>query len=198
MLFNLRDSLEPHFGARAKYTWNAKYNLTGYFVNGFNNVVDNNSGKTYGVSFGWNPTPKNAVTLNYFAGPEEPTGAYGFTSPAETDSRQCHIWRQTIDVVFMYNLTPKLTFMGNYDYVHGDRLVFDDSLTKPVYYTGGAGYLKYAPSTTRIHVAARYEYFYDRNGFARRLQPLLWRVLYRTSTSTSSPQRINELSQPTC
>src|SRR6267378_3989373 len=37
-----------HFGARAKYTFNDKYNVTGFVVNGWNNIVDNNSGKTYG------------------------------------------------------------------------------------------------------------------------------------------------------
>src|SRR5262249_9783808 len=44
-----------HFGMRAKYAINEKYSLTGYLVNGWNNVVDNNTGKTYGISFGWNP-----------------------------------------------------------------------------------------------------------------------------------------------
>ena len=34
-----------HFGMRAKYAFNDKYALTGFFVNGWNNVVDNNSGK---------------------------------------------------------------------------------------------------------------------------------------------------------
>src|SRR5258708_30516621 len=37
-----------HFGVRAKYTFNPKYNVTGFIVNGWNNVVDNNTGKTYG------------------------------------------------------------------------------------------------------------------------------------------------------
>jgi hypothetical protein len=165
-----------HFGVRAKYTWNDKFNLTGYFVNGFNNIVDNNSGKTYGVSAAMNPTKKNSVTLNYFAGPEEPTGADGYTTPAETTLVNVNnFWRQTWDLVYMYNLTSKLTFMMNYDYVHGDRLAqcaaesesescYPEVLSSPVYYTGGAGYLKYA-FDDKNYVAARYEYFYDRNNF---------------------------------
>ena len=32
-----------HFGMRAKYTFNDKYALSGFFVNGWNDVVDNNS-----------------------------------------------------------------------------------------------------------------------------------------------------------
>ena len=50
-----------HFGMRAKYAFNDKYSLSGFFVNGWNNVVDNNTGKTYGVSFGWNPNKKFGI-----------------------------------------------------------------------------------------------------------------------------------------
>jgi hypothetical protein len=175
LLFNYAIPLN-HFGARAKYTFNDKYNLTGYFVNGFNNVVDNNSGKTYGVSFGWNPDKKNAITLNYFAGPETPTltfgvPSFGYTTAAQTTPVNVNnFWRQTWDLVYMYNLTSKLTFMMNYDYVHGDRLLIPCEcssplpLSSPVYYTGGAGYLKYAPDAND-YLAARYEYFYDRDNF---------------------------------
>jgi hypothetical protein len=161
-----------HFGARAKYTFNSKFNLTGYFVNGFNNVVDNNSGKTYGVSAGWTPTKKNTLTVNYFAGPEEPTGAYGYTTSADTTLVNVNdFWRQTWDLVYTYNLTSKLTFTANYDYAHGDRMIIGSTegyspykLSNPVYWTGEVGYLKYA-FNDKNYVAGRYEYFYDRNGF---------------------------------
>ena len=43
----------------------------GFFVNGWNNVVDNNTGKTYGISFGWNPNKKFGIIQNYMVGPEE-------------------------------------------------------------------------------------------------------------------------------
>jgi hypothetical protein len=168
LLFNYAIPLN-HFGVRAKYTFNPKFNLTGYFVNGFNNVVDNNTGKTYGLSAGWTPTKKNSVTLNYFAGPEQATGSYGPSTVAGVPFNVNNLWRQTWDLVYMYNLTSKLTFMANYDYVHGDRLILNTettpwSLSKPIYYTGGAGYLKYA-FDDKNYVAARYEYFYDRDNF---------------------------------
>ncbi len=41
-----------HFGANAKYTFNSKFAVTGYLMNGWNNSVDNNSGKTGGFSAG--------------------------------------------------------------------------------------------------------------------------------------------------
>ena len=48
-----------HFGVRAKYAFNDKYSLTGFLVNGWNNVVDNNSGKTYGVAVAGLPRQKS-------------------------------------------------------------------------------------------------------------------------------------------
>jgi hypothetical protein len=159
-----------HFGARAKYTFNDKYNLTGYFINGWNNLFDNNSGKTYGVSFGWNPDKKNTVTLNYLAGPELTTGSLGFSDAAGTIPVNVNdVWRQTIDLVYAYNPTSKLSLMANYDYGHGDRGVLAPGppsvLTSPIYWTGGAGYVKYALDAND-YVAGRYEYYSDRYGFS--------------------------------
>ena len=44
-----------HFGASAKYAFNPKFAVTGYLVNGWNNSIDNNSGKTTGFSAAWTP-----------------------------------------------------------------------------------------------------------------------------------------------
>jgi hypothetical protein len=147
-----------HFGARAKYTFNDKYNVTGFVVNGWNNIVDNNSGKTYGFSFVGNPTKKVSYTINYLAGPETtPTGA--FAPPVDAED----FWRQTWDAVVTYNPSAKLSLMANFDYGRGDRTT-PDLTVKPVYWTGGAGYAKYA-LTANDYVAGRYEYFEDHDGF---------------------------------
>ncbi len=100
-----------HFGMRAKYAFNDKYSLTGFFVNGWNNVVDNNTGKTYGMSFGWNPNKKFGVTENYMAGPEQ--------------NNINSTWRQLTDTVITYSPNSKLSFMVNGDYGRGDRFVSD-------------------------------------------------------------------------
>jgi hypothetical protein len=137
-----------HFGARAKYTFNDKYSLTGFFVNGWNNVVDNNSAKTYGMSLGWNPTKKLAVTENYMAGPEQ--------------LNDNSTWRQLTDTVVTYNPNAKLGFIMNYDYGH-DRNTSNSPSTS-VYWTGVAGYVRYAMANN-VAVAGRYEYFNDHYGF---------------------------------
>jgi len=135
-----------HFGMRAKYAFNDKYSLTGYVVNGWNNVVENNTGKTYGMSLGWNPTKKLNIAENYMAGPEQ----------ASNDN-----WRQLWDTVVTYSATSKLTLMANTDYGRGDRIA---GVVNPVFWTGVAGYVKYAP-TDKYAFATRYEYYNDHDGF---------------------------------
>ncbi len=90
-----------HFGARAKYTFNDKWSITGYATNGWNNVVATNSGKTGGVSLAWNATKKVTLTETYLAGP----GGPGFTGGQR-------IWNNLTDTVLAYNPTAKLSLHG--------------------------------------------------------------------------------------
>jgi hypothetical protein len=135
-----------HFGMRAKYAFNDKYSLTGFVTNGWNNVVENNTGKTYGMSLGWNPTKKLSIAENYMAGPEQSVNSN---------------WRQLWDTVITYSATSKLTLMANTDYGRGDRVA---GVVDPVFWTGVAGYVKYAP-TEKYAFATRYEYYNDHDGF---------------------------------
>ncbi|PYX80049.1 MAG: porin, partial [Acidobacteria bacterium] len=136
-----------HFGVRAKYTFNDKYAIAGYLVNGWNDVVDNNSGKTYGATFAWNPTKKFGITQNYMAGPEQ--------TNINTN------WRQLSDTVVTYSPTGRLSFMVNYDYARGDHRI--PTVPKPVYWTGAAGYVRYLLNRSNA-LATRYEYYDDKYG----------------------------------
>jgi len=140
-----------HFGARAKYAFNDKYSLTGFFVNGWNNVVDNNTGKTYGMSFGWNPNKKFGLTENYMAGPEQNS----FNST----------WRQLTDTTITYSPTSTLSFIVNGDYGRGDRIDLGEGVfSKPVFWTGVAGYVRYAFNGTSAF-STRVEHYDDHDGF---------------------------------
>ncbi len=145
-----------HFGLRVKYAFSDKYSLTGFLVNGWNNVVENNTGKTYGLSVGWNPTKRVTFAQNYMAGPE------GIDNNSN--------WRQLWDTVATYSPNSKLSFMTNFDYGRGDRIVTAPGLTlpslvsAPVFWTGAAGYVKYA-FHPNYALSARYEYYDDHNGF---------------------------------
>lgn len=142
-----------HFGMRAKYVFNDKYSLTGFFVNGWNNVVSNNTGKTYGMTVGWNPNKKFGITQTYLAGPQE----NNITSN----------WRHLSDTVITYSPTSRLSFMLNGDYARGDRILNSGTgiFSPPVYWTGVGGYVRYALGSNSAF-AARYEYFLDPSGYA--------------------------------
>jgi len=134
-----------HTGVRAKYSFNDKASLTGFLVNGWNNFTDNNGGKTYGVSLGLTPTKRLAITENYMAGPEQPN-----------DNKH---WRHLTDTVVTYLASDKVTLMGNFDY--GKETL---SSGTTAYWTGFAGYLRYA-FTNRLAFAPRFEIFDDHDGF---------------------------------
>jgi hypothetical protein len=136
-----------HFGLRTKYTFSDKYNVSAYLVNGWNNIVDNNTGKTLGLQFGWNPSKKVNVVQNYMVGPEE----------TNNNSNIRQLW----DTVVTYSPTSRLSLMWNYDYGRGDRML---GVANPVFWTGIAGYVRYA-FNDRYAIATRYEYFNDHNGF---------------------------------
>jgi len=121
-------------------------------MNGWNAVIDNNSGKTIGVSAAWTPTKKFGFIENYIGGPE------GANNNAD--------WRHLSDTVITYNPTGKLSLMGNIDHGRGEK-VTPVSGPPPVtaYWTGFAGYLKYALASN-VNAAFRYEYFEDHDGFA--------------------------------
>lgn len=139
-----------HMGLRAKYTFNDKFSLTGYVVNGWNNLTEPYGvGKTGGLSAAWTPNKKFALTETWLGGP-------GATS-ADPNS-----WRNVFDTVATYTLTPKVSLMANGDYGRSERFA---NRTKPAAWYGGAGYIKYQFNPLYA-VAGRYEYFNDPQGVA--------------------------------
>lgn len=141
-----------HFGLNAKYTFNSKFALTGYLANGWNNTVDNNSGKMTGFSAAWTPNSKFTFIENYLVGPEQANNNGNF--------------RHLTDTVVTYSPNAKLSLMANYDYGHDRVTLAGPPLTQlPVWWTGLAGYIKYAIDD-KWTVATRGEWFKDHDGFS--------------------------------
>jgi hypothetical protein len=147
-----------HFGAKAAYTFNTKWQATGYLVNGWNNTQEVNTGKTYGATLMYTPNKMWMLMENYLAGPQDDAllfGAHG--GPNEN-------WRQLSDTVITYTPNTKWNFMVNGDYGYGDKYAISATKnSKPVDWWGGAGYVKYAPSD-KTYLALRYEYYSDPQG----------------------------------
>jgi hypothetical protein len=148
-----------HFGVRAKYNLNAKWSVTGFASNGWNNVVSTNSGKTGGVSISY-AGKKFGLTETYLTGPRD-LGHINDNGP----------WNNLTDTVLTYNPNAKLSLMANFDYDHqGSDALTDTQLGLSTRVTGAdyagiAGYVKYAV-TPKVNVVARYEYLNDHDGLA--------------------------------
>jgi hypothetical protein len=144
-----------HAGFRAKYAFNEKVALTGFAVNGWDNVFENNvsenAGKTVGFQLGLTPSKKFALTQTYLAGPEAPLANAPDISARDN-------WRHVADTVVSVYATDKLTLMGNF--VYGSDA---DNDGVRGHWTGFAGYFKYA-FNNRFAFSPRFEVFNDKDG----------------------------------
>jgi hypothetical protein len=91
-----------HTGLRMSYAFNDKAAATVMLVNGWDNVLDNNSAKSFGVSLALTPVGPLAIYLNYIGGPER--------DHDDTD------FRHLVDVGIVYKPTPRWSFTVNADY----------------------------------------------------------------------------------
>lgn len=144
-----------HTGLRAKYAFNDKVALTGFLLNGWDNLFENNvganAGKTVGFQLGLTPTRKFALTQTYLAGPEAPLANVPDVSARDN-------WRHIADTVATYFVNEKLTLLGNF--VYGAD---GDNAGNRGKWTGGAAYFKYA-FTNKLAFSPRFEVFNDRDG----------------------------------
>ena len=169
-----------HSGVRVTYSPNDKVTLMGGVVNGWNNVGENNSGKTAMGSLTLKPTGAVTLVENYIGGPEPLQGG--------SDSN----WRNLSDTVLTYTASPTVSLMANYDYgreSHGST---------STHWQGIAGYLK-VQANKYVAFSPRFEYYDDASGQTTgRVQKLkdltatlelkaadnfLWRIEYRDDFS---------------
>lgn len=167
-----------HAGVRATYTVNDKVSLMGTVVNGWNNLKDNNSAKTFAAQVIVKPVSQVSIIQNYMTGAEQ----------ADNTDDVRHLF----DTVVTLAVTPKVSIMGNYDYGR------DSVAGAPVSWQGLAGYLK-VQTTSWLAVIPRVEWFDDPDGFMtgtshtmkdatitgefKLMDGLLWRVEYRRDMS---------------
>ncbi|MGE0131744.1 MAG: outer membrane beta-barrel protein [Blastocatellales bacterium] len=144
-----------HAGFRAKYAFNDKVALTGFLLNGWDNVFENNvagnAGKTVGFQLGLTPSKKFALTQTYLAGPEAPLANAPDISARDN-------WRHIADTVATIYVTDKFTLLGNF--VYGSD---GDNDGARGHWTGIAGYFKYA-FNDRFAFSPRFEVFNDKDG----------------------------------
>jgi hypothetical protein len=146
-LFNYAIPL-THTGVKASYAVNGALSGTVMVVNGWDNVRDNNSGKSVGAQLALTPLPVFTLYLNYLGGPEK-TDTSGFT-------------RNTFDVVATWKALEMLTLglNGDYGMESGASLVEPG---KPAVWKGIAGYVR-LDLTSKLALALRGETMRDEGG----------------------------------
>ncbi|MCA1635728.1 MAG: porin, partial [Acidobacteria bacterium] len=134
-----------HAGARASFEVHPRLTLLGAVINGWDNVEENNSGKSFAVGAILKPTSKIELTQTYIGGPEQ------------ADDRRNR--RHLFDTIISYDVNDRLSLMGNYDFAF-DRLTDG---TK-VRWQGVAAYLRYS-FTRRFALSPRVEWYADYDGY---------------------------------
>ncbi|MGD0015079.1 MAG: porin [Bryobacteraceae bacterium] len=134
-----------HFGLRATMPLGKYFTAGVHLVNGWNNVEDNNSGKTVGLT-GALAVGKVTWTQTYHVGPEK-TG---------TNRGLRHLY----DTTLLVNATGTTSFHVNYDYGVDKKILGGENR-----WTGIAGAARFQLSRV-FALAPRLEWFNDADGFA--------------------------------
>lgn len=147
-----------HTGFRANYNLSSKVNVAYWLVNGAQQTDDFNGFKSQAFIFTLKPAKTVTWNINYYFGQEQrdsiATVAAGAQAPATPNGRE-HIF----DTYATWNATPKLTLIGEADYVV-NRVY---STASPSHVSAGAAYARYQ-LPRNYAVAARAEYLSDRGG----------------------------------
>jgi hypothetical protein len=140
-----------HFGIRTSFPVGKSFTGGVMLVNGWNNVEDNNSGKT--VMFTGTLTKKKfAWTLNYHTGPENPGTNRG--------------WRNLFDTTLLLTPPGKLSAYINFDYGQNRAYATSTSTASALgKWYGVAGALHYQ-FNGKWAFTPRVEWFADPQGFA--------------------------------
>ena len=135
-----------HTGVRASYALSPAVTAMLMVANGWDDVQDNNRGKTVHLQLGLTPSPRLAVYLNGIAGPEQ-------------NDDDVH-YRDVVDVAATWKATDLVGFGLNGDWgretaaAPGGRMAV---------WRGAAAYLRLAPART-LALSVRAEVFDDRDG----------------------------------
>jgi len=171
-----------HTGIRLTYSPNDKVTLMGGVVNGWNTVIDQNTGKTVMASITLKPNAATQIVENYIGGPEQANDSTDF--------------RNLSDTVVSYTVNPIVSLLANYDY--GRDTVNNVAQT----WQGIAGYAKIQANKI-VAIVPRVEWFQDKQGFTTgtaqnlsdatltiEIKPadnFMWRIEYRGDFSNKSP-----------
>ena len=134
-----------HTGLRGTYALNDKLTVVGMIANGWDNVTDNNGGKTVGAHVMYMPTKETMLNLKYCVGAEQ----------TDNNSNKRHLLNVNASTILPNNVVLKA------DYVYGFEK--DVAGIGNANWTGLAGIMRY-PFSEKLALNLRAEYFKDSDG----------------------------------
>jgi hypothetical protein len=146
-----------HTGVRADWQATDQLALKLMAVNGWNNTIDNNRGKSFGTQVTYTPSDVFAMSVGYMGGPEgsdtEPVSGGGLANVPDANGELRHL----VDVVVDVKPTSDLRIVANADYVA------DKTKGASTSWYGASLLGRYAFSSM-FAAALRGEYIADKNG----------------------------------
>lgn len=147
-----------HMGARMSKPLSETFTVGFQLVNGWNNVEDNNTGKTMGFNAAWTPNEKVSVLFNSYTGPEKNGPSMG---PAYNPNNN-QGWRGIYEGLI--NFSPTSWWTGYLDYYYGqEKQAFENG--GPTATWQAAGFSSKFSLNKHHAFAVRYEWFDDGAGF---------------------------------
>jgi len=162
-----------HMGIRLSAPLSSQLTAGVHFVNGWNNVEDDNSGKSIGAQLNWKPTSALNLILNYMGGDE-------FTGAALPANLNTHLF----DLAAVWSLNDRLKLGFNADYATAAKTGVGGGN-----WSGQAFYARYQLSASQA-LALRLEHFEDsdglRTGVAQNLNEITatWEHVWRQNLIT--------------
>lgn len=144
-----------HTGARLTYAASDTVSLIAGVNNGWDQVSDTNSDKTFELGFTAAPSKMISLAGSYYTG-KELSG--GFTSAQTTNGN-----RQLLDLVATINATDSLSFVLNYDNGSQDNATIPGGIGKAKW-DGLAAYINYQ-FNDQWRASFRTEYLNDKAGY---------------------------------
>ncbi|MGE0681640.1 MAG: porin [Candidatus Binatia bacterium] len=151
-----------HTGVLFTYPFMEQVSLSAGIVNGWDNVIDSNKGKSFLGNLTLKPADILTLSLN---------GVYGAELPDQGGSK-----RGVFDLVGTLNVTDHITFVTNFDYGTESRTGLNG---KDADWYGVAGYLnidgaQFNPAWEAFSIAQRLEWFDDEDGVRTGTKQDLW------------------------
>lgn len=145
-----------HAGLRFGFPVTNQLSFLGGIVNGWNNIADDNNGKSLFAQLSWKPNAKFTGVLSFMGGPEG-TGAYGAGVPKNTGNIDTNL----LEFLPTYQVNDKLKLAGEIDYGSASGDVLGAHVNGN--WLGFAGYARYQ-WTPKLATALRLEQFEDMPG----------------------------------